>query len=156
MTKSLDLGYNWLGDTKMQYRRKMGIDYGDKRIGIAFSDLLGMISSAYQVLQNKDEQSSLQFLSKLAKEKEVDLIVMGLPLNMQGQENERTIITRDFGEKLSRMSGLKVVYEDERLSSVEADEILIGQKMKWEDRKKFIDMFSAQVILQSYLDNKRK
>ena len=139
----------------MQYKRKMGIDYGDKRIGIAFSDLLGMLSSAFDVLQNESESSSLEKLSNLAKEKDVDLIVMGLPLNMQGEENERTKITRDFGSKLSSLSGIKVVYEDERLSSVEAEELLIEHKIRWEDRKKLIDKYSAQVILQSYLDNNK-
>lgn len=133
----------------------MGIDYGDKRIGIAFTDLLCVTCSAYDVLKNDDKQKSLEFLAKLAKEKEVDEIIIGLPLNMQGEENERTLVTREFGEKLSNLTGLKVVYEDERLTSVEADEILIQKKIKWEKRKELIDMVSAELILQSYLNNKK-
>lgn len=146
--------YNQIGD-KMQYRRKMGIDYGDKRIGIAFTDLLGLISSAYDVYENKNTETSLSYLSELAKEKNVDEIVIGLPLSMDGSENERTAVTKSFGENLSKLSGIKVVYEDERLSSYEAEEILKEAKLPWEKRKQILDKISAQVILQSYLNNKK-
>lgn len=139
----------------MQYKRKMGIDYGDKRIGIAMTDLLCMFASAFEVYQNKDMEKSVEYIAKLAHDNDVDEIVIGLPLNMQGEENERTLVTREFGEKLSNLTGLKVVYEDERLTSVEADEILIQKKIKWEKRKELIDMVSAELILQSYLNNKK-
>ena len=108
----------------MQYKRLMGIDYGDARIGIALTDLLQMLSNPHSIYQTVDEQTDLKYLSDLAKQNSVETIVIGLPLCMDGAENERTQKTKDFGEKLSNLSGLKVVYEDERLSSVEADEIL--------------------------------
>ena len=139
----------------MQYKRKMGLDYGDKRIGIAFSDLLGLIASAYEVYQNNNEEETLNYLCKLAKDKDVDQIILGLPLNMEGEENPRTIITRDFGKKLQEKSGLPVIYEDERLTSVEADEMLKSRKMSWEKRKEIIDKVSAELILQSYLSSKK-
>ena len=139
----------------MQYKRKMGLDYGDKRIGIAFSDLLGLIASAYEVYQNNNEEETLNYLCKLAKDKDVDEIILGLPLNMEGEENPRTTITRDFGKKLQEKSGLPVIYEDERLTSVEADEMLKARKMSWEKRKEIIDKVSAELILQSYLSNKK-
>ena len=139
----------------MQYKRKMGLDYGDKRIGIAFSDLLGLIASAYEVYQNNNEEETLNYLCKLAKDKDVDQIILGLPLNMEGEENPRTIITRDFGKKLQEKSGLPVIYEDERLTSVEADEMLKSRKMSWKKRKEIIDKVSAELILQSYLSNKK-
>lgn len=145
--------YNHIGDT-MQYKRKMGIDYGDKRIGVAFSDLLGMLASPYEVYQNNDQKSSLEHLIKLCKEKEVDEIIIGYPLNMQGEENERTKLTKEFGEKLKKLSGLPVYYQDERLSSFEAEELLKAKGMNWEKRKEVLDMFSAQIILQDYLNNK--
>lgn len=141
----------------MQYKRKMGIDYGDKRIGIAMTDLLCMIASAREVYQNDDLNKSVEYISKLALDNSVDEIIIGLPLNMEGEENERTQITRLFGSMLSTKSGLPVVYEDERLSSVEAEDILREFESDWKKRKKMLDMYSAQVILQSYLDsNKRK
>ena len=141
----------------MQYRRKMGIDYGDRRIGIAMTDLLCMIASAYEMYQNDDIEKSVEYISKLAHDNSVDEIIVGLPLNMEGEENERTKVTRTFGEKLAKKSGLPVTYEDERLSSVEAEEILKKFEKDWQKRKAKLDMYSAQVILQSYLDsNKRK
>lgn len=141
----------------MQYRRKMGIDYGDKRIGIAMTDLLCMIASASEVYQNDDIEKAIEYITKLALNNSVDEIVVGLPLNMEGDENERTKITRLFGKKLAEKSGLPVVFEDERLSSVEAEDILREFESDWKKRKKLLDMYSAQVILQSYLDsNKRK
>lgn len=139
----------------MQYKRKMGLDYGDRRIGIAFSDLLGLIASAYEVYKNTDQDTTIKYLTNLAKQQDVDEIVLGLPLNMQGEENERTQVTREFGAKLQNYSGISVVYEDERLTSVEADELLKERRLSWEKRKELLDKVSAQLILQSYLDNKK-
>lgn len=141
----------------MQYKRKMGIDYGDKRIGIAMTDLLCMFASALEVYQNTDMEKSVDYIAKLAKNNDVDEIVVGLPLNMQGEENERTDISRLFGKMLAEKSGIPVTFEDERLSSVEAEDILREFEKDWKKRKAMLDMYSAQVILQSYLDsNKRK
>ena len=133
----------------------MGLDYGDRRIGIAFSDLLGLIASAYEVYKNTDQDTTIKYLTNLAKQQDVDEIVLGLPLNMQGEENERTQVTREFGAKLQNYSGISVVYEDERLTSVEADELLKERRLSWEKRKELLDKVSAQLILQSYLDNKK-
>ncbi len=138
----------------MQYSRIMGIDYGDKRIGIALTDLLCLTASAYKVVENQEEIKTLEYLANLAKEMQVKKIVLGFPYCLDGQENERTKITKDFGEKLSQFSKIEVIYEDERLSSVEAEEILKEKRISWQERKKVLDMFSAQVILQSYLNHK--
>ena len=134
----------------------MGIDYGDKRIGVAFTDLLGLTCSAYDVIKNDSLDKSLSLLANLAKEMSVDEIIIGLPLNMQGEENERTFVTRQFAEKLQKLTNLPVRFQDERLSSYEAEEILKKSKVKWEDRKKVIDKISAQIILQSYLNSKKE
>ena len=77
---------------------------------------------------------------------------MGLPLNMDGSEGERAKIHREFGEKLASLSGVKVEYVDERLTSAEAEEILIQSKVRREKRKELIDKISAQIILQTYLN----
>lgn len=139
----------------MSYKRKMGIDYGDVRIGIAFTDFLCTISSPYEVYKTKNEEADLKYLSELAKSQEVDEIVFGLPLNMDGTEGERAEITRAFGEKLSKISGINVVYMDERLTSMEAEELLISAGVRREKRKEVIDKISAQIILQSYLNKRR-
>lgn len=138
----------------MQYKRIMCIDYGDARIGIAFSDLLQMISNPYEIYNHVGENEDIKYLSELAKKQDVGLIVIGLPLCMDGSENERTEITKRFGSLLSQSSGIEVVYEDERLSSYEAEEILRQNKVQPKDRKKHLDKLSAAIILQSYLNSR--
>lgn len=140
----------------MQRTRKMGVDYGDKRIGVALTDALCIISSPYEVFQNLSPEQSLQHLKDLIKQFNVDEVAMGLPLNMDGSEGERAKIHRNFGQKLSDLSGVKVVFVDERLTSAEAEEILIQSKVRREKRKELIDKISAQIILQTYLNQSKR
>ena len=132
--------------------RKMALDYGEVRLGVAFSDLLNIIANGYETYTRKDLDSDLKYLSDLAKEKEVDKIIVGLPINMDGTEGERAQATRAFGEKLSQVSGLPIYYLDERLTSVSAERMLIEADVRRENRKKVIDKISATIILQDYLD----
>lgn len=139
----------------MQYSRIIGLDYGEVRIGIAFSDLLQVISSPYETYKRKELNQDLSYLTKLIKEKEVSLIVLGLPLNMDGTEGDRAIKTREFGALLSKATGLEIVYIDERLTSLEAEEMLIEAKVRREKRKQLIDQIAAQIILETYLKSKK-
>ena len=136
--------------------RKMALDYGEVRIGIAFSDLLCIIASGYETYTRKDLDTDLSYLATLAKEKEVDTIVLGLPINMDGTEGERAIATRAFGDKLKEKTNLPIVYLDERLTSVSAERMLISADVRRENRKKVIDKVSATIILQDYLDKHSK
>jgi len=140
----------------MSYKRKMGIDYGDKRIGIAFTDFLCTIASPYEVYKTINEQEDLKYLADLAKKQETDVIVFGLPLNMDGTEGDRAVVTRAFGEKLGKLSGLEIAYVDERLTSLEAEDILISAGVRREKRKELIDKISAQLILESYLNQNKR
>lgn len=140
----------------MQRTRKMGVDYGDKRIGVALTDALCIISSPYEVFQNLSPEQSLQHLNDLIKQFNVDEVAMGLPLNMDGSEGERAKIHKDFGQKLSDLSGVKVVFVDERLTSAEAEELLIQSKVRREKRKELIDKIAAQIILQTYLNQTKR
>ena len=140
----------------MSYKRKMGIDFGDKRIGIAFTDFLCTIASPYEVYKSVNEEVDIKYLSSLAKKQDVDEIVMGLPLNMDGTEGDRVVVTRNFGDKLEKESGLKVIYVDERLTSSEAEDILISAGIRREKRKEMIDKISAQLILESYLNQNKR
>lgn len=137
----------------MQRHRKMGVDYGDKRIGIALTDALCIISSPFEVYKNVGEEDALNHLNQIIKQYDVDDIAMGLPLNMDGTEGERATIHRDFGKKLEKLSGVKVNYVDERLTSAEAEDILIASGVRREKRKELIDKISAQIILQTYINN---
>lgn len=136
--------------------RKMALDYGEVRIGVAFSDLLNIIANGYETYTRRDLDTDLNYLTQLAREHEVDEIVMGLPINMDGTEGERVQATRAFGEKLQKESGLKISYIDERLTSVSAERLLISADVRRENRKKVIDKISATIILQNYLDKLSK
>lgn len=140
----------------MQRTRKMGVDYGDKRIGVALTDALCIISSPYEVFQNLSPEQSLQHLNDLIKQFNVDEVAVGLPLNMDGSEGERAKIHKDFGQKLSDLSGVNVVFVDERLTSAEAEELLIQSKVRREKRKELIDKIAAQIILQTYLNQTKR
>ena len=129
----------------------MGIDYGQVRIGIALTDLMKVIASPYEVYKSVSKSSDLEYFAKLVKEKEVQKIVIGLPLNMDGSEGKRAIATRQFGEALQSKTGLPVVYQDERLSSVEAEEYLLSADVRRDKRKNLIDKVSASIILEEYL-----
>ena len=139
----------------MQYQRIMCLDYGDARIGIAFSDLLGLTANPYEVYKTKGSDVDIEYLTQLAKKNDAKLIVIGMPYSLDGSENERTSITKSFGQKLNAFSGIKVVYEDERLSSYEAEQLLRERKVSPLERKKYIDMLSAAVILESFLKNNK-
>lgn len=132
--------------------RKMALDYGEVRIGIAFSDLLNIIANGYETYTRKNLEEDINYLVSLAKEKEVDTIVLGLPINMDGTEGERAVATREFGSLLGEKSGLIIKYLDERLTSASAERLLIEADLRREKRKQVIDKVSATIILQNYLD----
>lgn len=139
----------------MQYKRIMCLDYGDVRIGIAFSDLLQTIASPYDTYTRRDLESDLLFFLDLAKKQDVELVVIGLPINMDGTSGERIEVTKEFGTILSQKLNLPVEYVDERLSSVEAEEILAEAKVPAIKRKGLIDKIAAGIILQNYLNSRR-
>ncbi len=130
----------------------MALDYGDVRIGIAFSDLLQTIASPFQTYRRKTLAEDLNYFLNLVKEKEVSKIILGHPVNMDGSVGERALKTKEFGEELSKATGLEVEYVDERLTSVEAEEILISSGVRREKRKEVIDKIAAALILESYLN----
>ena len=136
----------------MQYKRKMGLDFGKARIGVAFSDLSSTIASADHVRKSQGEENDLNYFANLIKEKSVDKVVFGLPLKTDGTESEMSLIVRSFVEKLEKVSGVQVCFQDERLTSFEAEEYLKEAGIKWEKRKELLDKVSAQIILQNYLD----
>ena len=136
----------------MQFKRKMGLDYGKARIGVAFSDLTGTIASADHIYKTQTLEDDLNYFSKLMAEKSVNLVVFGLPLNADGLESEMTAVVKDFAIKLASKTGVEVVFQDERYTSWEAEELLKEAKIDWKKRKDFIDKVSAQIILQNYID----
>ncbi len=139
----------------MQNKRFMGLDYGNARIGIAFSDYSATIATADSIYKSRGQQEDIKYLSSYAKENDVSSIVLGLPLNADGTESEMSLKVMAFGQALEDYSQIKVFYQDERYTSFEAEEYLKEAKIKWEDRKKLLDKVSAQIILQNYLDENK-
>ncbi len=132
--------------------KAMGIDYGEARIGIALSDLLKMLATPYTTYHTKSAEEDYNYFVDLIKREKVDTLVVGLPYNMQGEEQEIAHKARAFGQELASRSGCKLVLLDERMTSVVAEDILRQKYRDWRDRKKHLDEVSAMVILQDYLD----
>lgn len=133
----------------------MGIDFGLARIGIALSDETKFLASPYMTYRRKNEQEDLQFFENLVKTQKVDEIVCGLPLNMQGKEEEIAFKTREFMMKLKDIVNIDITYVDERMSSIMAEDILKKTEKDWRKRKEKLDSVSASIILQDYLDMRR-
>ena len=136
--------------------RILGIDYGDARIGTSVCDELETMAHPLRTYKSESMRKNIDTMSTLAKSENVGLIVVGLPLNMDGSEGARASKTRAFASVLSKVSGLAVELVDERLTSVEAEEIMNRIAVKKSKRKEIIDTIASQIILQSYLDGKKK
>ena len=135
--------------------KAMGIDFGLARIGIALSDDTKFLASPYETYRRKSEEIDLKYLSNLICEKKVDEIVCGLPMNMQGEEQEIAKFTRAFMDKLVSLVNIQLSYVDERLSSVMAEEMLRETERDWKKRKDKLDSVAASIILQDYLDSNK-
>ena len=130
----------------------MGIDFGTVRIGIALSDPMRIISSPFETYLRKNETADVDYILNIVNTQNVKTIVFGLPLNMDGTEGETALKVRNFAELIKKNCDCEIVFQDERLSSMEAEEILINSNVKREKRKQLIDKLAAQIILQTYIE----
>ena len=133
--------------------RTMAIDYGDERIGLAVSDLLGILAGEAWTMQEWDMERAAKRITEEAKAREVGTLVLGLPKNMDGTEGPRAALSREFKTLLEEASGLPVVLWDERRSSIEAHAILHAAGKKERVHRKSVDAVAASLILQGYLDS---
>ena len=131
--------------------RILGIDYGDVRVGLALSDTTKLIASPFKTIKNINLKLLISELSQIIIEKNVDSIVLGLPIGMKGQDTHQTVKVKDFANSLSIFT-IPIFFEDERLSSVEAEKSLALQKVKIRNNKEMIDQRAAAIILQKFLD----
>ncbi|MDY4224496.1 MAG: Holliday junction resolvase RuvX [Candidatus Limivicinus sp.] len=129
----------------------MAIDYGDQRIGLAVSDLLGMLCGEAWTMNEWDMERASKRISEEAAAREVGTLVLGLPKNMDGSEGVRAEKSREFKAMLERDSGLPVVLWDERRSSIEAHAILHAAGKKEKQHRKTVDAVAASLILEGYL-----
>lgn len=131
--------------------RIMAIDYGDQRIGLAVSDLLGMLCGEAWTMNEWDMERASKRIAEEAAAREVGTLVLGLPKNMDGSEGVRAEKSREFKAMLERDSGLPVVLWDERRSSIEAHAILHAAGKKEKQHRKTVDAVAASLILEGYL-----
>lgn len=126
----------------------MGLDIGTKRIGIALSDYLLMLANAHSYISREPETKAIEQIYKIAKENNVQKIVVGVPYNMDGTEGSQAQDCRDFASKLS---GYEIFFEDERLTSDTAEENLRSRKIDFRKDKGLVDIESARIILEQFL-----
>lgn len=136
--------------------KAMGIDFGLKRIGVAFSDETKFLATPYEVYIRQNNTQDIQHFVDLIEKNKVDEIVCGLPMNMQGNEQEIAELTRSFMDELQAKVAVKISFVDERLSSVLAEDVLKQSEKDWKKRKQKLDAVAASIILQDYLDNLRR
>ena len=139
--------------------RFIGVDYGSRRVGLAISDATAMLARPWQVVttDEPDPQNAAamiaDYLPRLVNDEDgLDGIVVGLPRRLDGSENDQTPKARAFGERLELITGLPVTFQDERLTSVEAEAQLATREKDWKKRKLQIDAVAAAIMLQDFLD----
>lgn len=139
----------------MALKRILGVDFGDARTGLALSDLSGFLASGAGTIKCSSFKKTAEEVAKIAKERDVGLIVLGHPINMNGTEGPRSEKIKAFALELEALSGIKVELFDERLSTANAHQILNITNTRGQKRKSIIDEMSACLILQSYLDREK-
>lgn len=131
--------------------RTMAIDYGDARIGLAVSDLTGMICGEAWTMNEWNMERATEKITVEAKQRDVGTLVLGLPKNMDGSEGVRAEKSREFAKMLTEASGLPVILWDERRSSIEAHAILHANGKREKQHRKTVDAVAASLILEGYL-----
>ena len=135
--------------------RVMGLDVGSKTVGVAISDPLGFTAQGVEIIKINEEAKEFGFdrLGELVKEYKIEKFVVGLPKNMNNTEGPRVEASKAYGDKIKEIFNLPVDYQDERLTTVQAERMLVEQAdVSRDKRKKVIDKLAAQLILQNYLD----
>ncbi|OXL85106.1 Holliday junction DNA helicase RuvA [Paenibacillus sp. SSG-1] len=136
--------------------RIMGLDYGDRKIGVAVSDMFGWTAQGLEVVERRRDGAEMQRIADLVREQEVEEIVVGLPKNMNGSIGPRGDICIAFADQLRDMLNLPVHLWDERLTTVSAERTLLEADVSRKKRRQVVDKMAASLILQNYLDSKSK
>ena len=138
-----------------EHTRVMGLDIGERRIGVALSDSLRIIAGALTVVERVTDDAALKQIIGLARENEVERIVVGMPCSLDGSLGKQAQAVQSFVDLLKERTDIPVVTWDERLSTVAAERTLLETGMKRDKREKRRDSLAAAIILQGYLDRER-
>ena len=137
--------------------RILGLDYGSKTVGVAVTDGLGLTAVSLETITREKEnhlRQTYRRIAELVSEYEAETVVVGLPVNMDGSEGERAALAREFANELTKRIGVRTVMQDERLSTVEAAELLALTGRKRDNPKERIDAVASAIILTDYLNQK--
>jgi putative Holliday junction resolvase len=140
----------------MRRRRVISIDLGEKNVGVAVSDELGITAQGLTCLKRRGEQGLLDELCRVIREKEARLVVVGHPVKMSGEVGPKAREAEEFAEKLRQCSGIEVSLWDERLTTKQAERAMLEGDLSRNKRKKRRDIIAAQLILQSFLDSQAR
>lgn len=132
--------------------RVIGLDLGTRRIGVAVSDEMGWTAHAHSTVPHRRPADDVAAIGQICREVDAERIVVGLPLNMNGTSGPKAEAARAFGELLAQELALPVEYQDERLSTVTSERVLLEADLSRQRRKQVIDRLAAAVILQAWLD----
>lgn len=133
-------------------KRLMGLDVGDKTIGVAVSDLLGLTAQGITTIRRKDLETDINEIKEMVLKYDVEKIIIGLPKNMNnsiGSQGEKVL---KFAEQLKLSIGKEIILQDERLTTVSAERTLISGDVRRKQRKNLVDMIAATYILQTYME----
>jgi len=132
----------------------MGLDVGDKTVGVAISDPLFITAQPYETIKRTKAKFDIDRIEEIIKEKDISLVVVGLPKNMNNTIGPQSMKVMSFVDLIKKRIDIKIVYEDERLTTVQSESVLIDMNVRRENRKTHIDKIAASFILQSYLDRR--
>lgn len=133
--------------------RCLALDYGQKRIGVAISDLSNTIATTHSIIINN--KNLLENINKIVLAEKITHIVIGLPLHMNGEKGDKALMAEALGDSIKSSINVEIIYEDERLTTVSAQRILIAGDVRREKRKDKIDALAATFFLQKYLDKQK-
>lgn len=132
--------------------RFLGLDVGDKYIGVSISDTTCTIASNLVTIRRTSNDKAYEEIEGILNDYNIGTVVVGVPINMDGSDTVMSKRIRKFARKLTPKFGVEVIFQDERFTSIEAERTLIQSNVRRENRKKYIDQLAASIILQTYID----
>lgn len=135
--------------------RIMGLDVGDKTIGVALSDPMFLMAHPLETIKRKKASLDIVKLVEIIDREDVETIVVGLPKNMNNSIGPQSMKVMSFVDLLKKQTDKEIIYEDERMTTIQSEKVLIDMKVRRENRKEHIDKIAASFILQTYLDRRK-
>ena len=135
--------------------RIMGLDVGDKTIGVALSDPMFLIANPLETIKRKKASLDIKRLVEIINENDVETIVVGLPKNMNNSIGPQSMKVMSFVDLLKKQTDKEIIYQDERMTTLQSERVLIDMDVRRENRKEHIDKIAASFILQTYLDRRK-